>query len=128
MACTDNKFVINKGLSNEFQLTIKQQGSTLPMTIDVTDTFVANLYLLSDNSLVGSIDMTDGVNGQIVATDLAGGIITITMKAALVDTLTVDRGSKVDEYYLRPSYRLALDCVTVSNGNFVAKLPEVYVE
>ena len=51
MACDTSKFVINKGMSNEFIITIKQNDSTLPMTIEDTDTFVAKLFELESNEL-----------------------------------------------------------------------------
>ena len=127
MACTNDKFVINKGLTNEFTFTIKQNGSTLPMTIEASDTFEATLYKLEDNSVVGTVDMTDGANGQLSVYDSANGQIMLVLKDALVSTLELERGSKADRYYAKPMYRVAIECKTVNNGNFIAKIDNVYV-
>lgn len=112
-------FVLNKGLTNEFIITIKQQGSTDPMLIDVSDTFTTKLYFLGTNkeaaaNIVTTVESAIGGKLKIVFND--------------VDGLVSERGEKVDRYYLKPTYRLAIDCKTLNNGNFIAKLPNVYVE
>jgi len=120
MTCDTSKFVINKGMSNEFIITIKQNDSTLPMIIEDTDTFVANLFELESNELELTTDAVvyDAANGQII----------IKLSESEVNELVTERGEKVDRYYLKPTYRLAIDCNTVNNGNFVAKIANVYVE
>lgn len=128
MAITTNKFILNKGLSNEFIITIKQDNAVDPMVIDPTDTFEVKLYLLSTNEEVATIDMTDSANGKVEIENAAGGQIKITFYDALINTLKTERGDKVDGYYLLPLYRLAIDAATVNNGNFVAKIDKVYVE
>jgi len=127
MACTNDKFVINKGLSNEFTFTIKQNDSTLPMTIETSDTFEATLYKLEDNSVVGTANMTNGMNGQITVYDASNGQIKLVLKDALVDTLELERGAKADYYYAKAMYRMAIECNTTNNGNFIAKVDKVYV-
>ena len=47
-----SKFIITKGVSNEFIITIKQNGTTLPMAIEPTDTFNAKLLSIKDGSVV----------------------------------------------------------------------------
>lgn len=119
MSCANDRFVLNKGLSNEFVLTIKQQGSTEPMEIDVADTFEVSLFKLEDNS---KVTMTIPVT---VESALSGKIkLTFPDVSALIS----ERGDKEDRYYLKPTYRLVIDCDTVNNGVFVAKVPAVYVE
>ena len=115
-----SKFVINKGMSNEFIITIKQNGATLPMTITDTDTFVTKLIKMVDDSVVATLTTTvvSKPNGQIkvvVPTEVAAG-------------LEVAKGDKADLYYSKPRYKLAIDCDTVNNGKFVAKVEKVYVE
>jgi len=128
MAIDSNKFVINKGMNNEFIITIKQNNSTLPMVIEDTDTFIAKLYNLETKELVIVVtgDATD--NGQITVHDAANGQILIVLNNTAANELVSERGDKIDRYYLKPTYRLAIDCDTVNNGNFVAKIAEVYVE
>lgn len=119
MGCSTNRFTIVKGMDNEFILTIKQTGTTLPMEIDVSDTFEAKLVKL------------DGTDEQDVTTtveDILNGKIKLTVTAAETEGLLVEKGEKVDNYYSRPTYKLLIDCNTVNNGNFIAKVPLVYVE
>ena len=122
MACTTNKFIINKGMSNEFILTIKQNDSTLPMLITDTDTFTLKMYKLEDSSEV------TGLDNVISVYDTNNGQIKITLDSAIVSGLVGEKGGKEDRYYLRPTYRIAIDCNTINNGAFVAKIPLVYVE
>lgn len=115
-----SKFVINKGMSNEFIITIKQNGSTLPMAIEAGDTFVTNLVKLSDGSVAAS--PTTSVH------DAPNGKIKIVFSQLQVDGLLAERGDRADYYYSKPMYKLVIDCDTVNNGKFVAKVAKVYVE
>lgn len=121
MACDTSRFTITKGLDNTFVFTIKANGSTLPMEIvEGTDTFTASLVKLSDNTTVLTQDLvvTDAVNGQV----------SLVFLATAITSLLSEKGSKADRYYLRPTYKLIIDCSTVNNGDFIAKVPEVYVD
>lgn len=120
MSCDVAKFTITKGLDNTFVFTIKADGSILPMVIAGTDTFTAKLVALEDDSVV--------LSKALVVTDPDNGKATLTITAAETATLVSDKGTKADRYYLRPVYKLVIDCVTNQNGNFIAKVPEVYVD
>jgi hypothetical protein len=121
MGCDVAKFTITKGLDNTFIFTIKADGTTLPMTIDEgNDTFQAQLILLSDGSVA--------IQKPLSIADALGGKVLLTLSAAEVANLTSDKGSKTDRYYLRPVYKLLLECSTTNNGDFLAKVPEVYVD
>ena len=121
------KFVITKGIANEYYITIKQDDSTLPMVIKPTDTFEVKLFKLSDSSLVATIGMTSGVNGQISVYDANNGKLKIVLSDALVTSLTMERGDRADYYYSKPIYRLVIDASTVNNGDFIATIDKVYV-
>lgn len=121
MSCNTPKFTITKGLDNTFIFTIKADGTTLPMEIDeANDTFLAHLILLSDGSTV--------LTKYMSVMDALSGKVLLVFTAAEVATLASDRGTKVDRYYLRPGYKLVLECNTTNNGDFLAKVPEVYVD
>ena len=109
-------------MTNEFVLTIKQNDSTLPMQIEATDTFVLKLFNLETQMAVVSTE------GLIAVHDASNGQIKLTLPSALVNTLVSARGDKADRYYLKPTYRMAIDCTTVNNGSFIAKVPFVYVD
>ena len=93
------------------------------VTLDSTvDTFYARLYELETNTEVVALSRFATI------TDTLAGKIQLTYTATEASTLISSRGDKVDKYYLRPTYRMAIECNTVNNGSFIAKLPEVYVE
>lgn len=120
MSCDVAKFTITKGLDNTFVFTIKADGSTLPMEIEGTDTFEAQLVKLSDG--------TTALSKPLAVTDALSGKASLTITSAETSSLVSDKGTKTDRYYLRPTYKLVIDCATVNNGDFIAKVPEVYVD
>lgn len=124
MSCDVSKFVISKGVDNTFIFTIKQDNSTLPMLIDASDTFVADLVALSDGTIYPQV--TDKALTTVGA--LANGQVSLAILDAETASLVVSKGSEVDRYYLRPTYKLVIKCITVANGEFIAKVPEVYVD
>ena len=128
MATDSNRFVINKGMSNEFIITIKQNDSTLPMIIESTDTFTVNFYKLGTQEIALTVGMIATPDGQVTVYDDANGQILVSLHKDAVAKMISERGDKVDKYYLRPTYRMAIDCTTANNGNFVAKIASVYVE
>ena len=115
-----SKFIITKGVSNEFIITIKQNGTTLPMAIEPTDTFNAKLLSIKDGSVVATFT-TNIVNAK-------NGKIKLTLDSNTVNGLSIERGERADYYYSKPLYKLVIDCNTVNNGKFVAKVHKVYVE
>lgn len=121
------KFVITKGIANEYYITIKQDASTLPMVIAPTDTFEVKIFKLNDSALVATIGMTAGTNGQISVYDSANGKLKIVLSDALVTALVMERGDRADYYYSKPIYRLVIDASTVNNGDFIATIDKVYV-
>ena len=120
MSCDVANFTITKGVDNSFTFTIKANGTTLPMEIIGGDTFTATLALLSDGSTVLSKSLTvlDALSGQVL----------LTLTAAETANLISEKGTQTDRYYVRPTYKLLLDCHTTGNGDFLAKVPEVRVD
>ena len=121
MSCDVAKFTITKGVDNTFVFTIKADGSTLPMTMTAGDTFTATLVSLAtgSNALVKSLTK-DPV--------LASGKVTLDITTAEASALVSEKGSKTDRYYLRPTYKMIIDCNTTNNGDFIARVSEVYVD
>lgn len=129
MASKANNFTINKGVINEFILTIKQNDSILPMVIDSSDTFKLMLFNLETDTLETTLDSTQSTSdGSITIHNSANGQIKVTMNEVLVNRLKKERGSKVDRYYLKPTYRLSIDGNTLNNGRMVSKLDRVFVD
>ena len=121
------KFVVTKGIANEYYITIKQDDSTLPMVIKPTDTFEVKIFKLKDSALVATIGMIAGTDGQISVYDAANGKLKIVLSDALVTALVMERGDRADYYYSKPIYRLVIDASTVNNGDFIATIDKVYV-
>ena len=121
------KFVITKGIANEYYITIKQDDSTLPMVIEPTDTFEVKIFKLENSALIATIGMIAGTDGQISVYDAANGKLKIVLSDALVTALVMERGDRADYYYSKPIYRLVIDASTVNNGDFIATIDKVYV-
>ena len=129
MATSVKNFTINKGLNNEFIITIKQNDSLLPMIITNTDTFKLTMFNRDTEAIETVLDMDDTKSdGYITIHNYANGQIKIVMNPTLTSTLEKERGPKEDRYYLRPTYKIAIECNTLNNGNFVAKLENVYID
>lgn len=129
MSCYAAKFVISKDVDNTFIFTIKQDNSTLPLTIEVADTFIADLIPLGDGFAFPS-GMPVGTFSDVTmaVTDAANGKISLLIPSADTQWLISDKGERVDRHYLRPTYKLVLKCSTANNGDFIAKVAEVYVD
>lgn len=129
MATAVKNFTINRGLKNEFILTIKQNDSLLAMVIEHSDTFKLTMFNRDTEAIEAVLDMDDTkVDGYIAIHNDANGQIKIVMNPALTSKLEKERGPKEDRYYLRPTYRIAIECDTLNNGNFVAKIADVYID
>lgn len=120
MSDSTNRFIITKGLDNTFYFTIKANGSTLPMEIESGDTFTAHIKKLSDGSTV--------ISKALSVDDALSGKVQLVLTSADTDLLDTNRGPEVDRYYVKPEYRLLLDCSTANNGSFIAKVSEVYID
>ena len=129
MASSVKNFTINRGLKNEFTITIKQNDSMLPMVITNTDTFKLTMFNKDTDAIESVLDMDNSkADGYIAIHNNANGQIKIVMNPALSSKLEKERGPKEDRYYLKPTYRLSIECNTLNNGNFVAKIENVYVD
>lgn len=128
----DERFIIYKSLENVFTFTIKQNGSKSPLdlTNDADSDFVGKLIKIADNSVPVDVDidivrkgyMADGV------TKYDDGKIEMTISGAGVANLVSEKGTKADRYYLKPTYKLLIQCDTVGNGKFIARVDEVFVD
>jgi len=90
---------------------------------DTSDSFVAHLIDLSTGTTISTqtaevIDATAGKIRLVYAKDDAD---VLGLKAD-------NRGAAVDRYYLKPVGKILIECDTFNNGQFVATVPEVYVD
>lgn len=128
--CKTTRFVINKNQNNEFVFTIKKLGSVDAMEIKADDTFIARVYKLDTGAQYGSdISTVANADGNIIMAPVGlAGKITLKLANAYCTAMESAKGSAADRYYLKPGYRLAIECDTIENGKFTAKVPLVYVE
>lgn len=125
MSNTVEQFVITKNVDNTFIFTIKENGATTPMQIEVGDTFTFSLIKLEDEVAATITTSTIAPNGSL---PLASGELKLTLSQTDVNNLVSDKAPKIDRYYNRPTYKLVIECNTSVNGDFVAKVPNVYVD
>ena len=119
----DNRFIVYKSMENVFTFTIKQNGSMVPLLLTDTDTFTAKIMKIDDNSEPANVTLT--VNKL---TPYANGKIELVLSGTGIANLVSEKGTKADRYYLKPTYKILIQCDTVGNGNFVARIDEVFVD
>lgn len=115
-----SRFVITKGVDNTFVFTIKGNGTTLPIDV-ATGTFTAILKTLGPNP---TTVITKTLTKE---TPTASGRVKLVLTAAEVAPLQSKVGDEVDRFWLLPSYQLVINCTGTANGDFIAKVDEVYV-
>lgn len=130
MARSVSNFTINKGLLNEFIITIKKNKSLLPIVIDNTDTFKLYLKNRDTGIIEHQIDNINILNekGKIEIFSSANGQIKLIMNPVMTSLLEKEIGPKEDRYYSKPSYSIYIECNTVDNGKFVPKIKNVYID
>jgi hypothetical protein len=121
---SSSRFVITRGVENVFVFTIKEEGSTLPK--DITGwVFTGNLYKLSDSA---SVPTAVSIGSGVLETPTTSGRVRFTVTSSVANSLEIDKGGKVDRFYVRPTYKLMIIGTKSGQPNIVAKVEEVYVD
>lgn len=117
---TVTDFTVIKGKALEFSVLVKENGTTLPLTLDPTDTFTFSLVdkrtsvkYITDKPMT----IIDALNGEV------SGIISAEESA----TLPVKKAAAEDYYIPRPNLRLVVKGDTVAQGEMTAFIEDVYV-
>lgn len=117
---TVTTFTIIKGKDLDFTVQVKENGTTLPLELDVADTFNFSLVnrktgeLYIDNK---AMTITDAPNG------IVAGVITATENAEL----PVKKSAPEDRFMSRSNLRVVINGDTVAQGNMTAFINDVYV-
>lgn len=118
--CKLEKFVITRGVDNEFYFTIKANNSLLPLVISPSDVILLKLVRLTDNTTVD-------LEKVLEHTDRANGKVKFVVTEAESNNLLTERGQAEHGYYLKPVYSMLIEATTTSSGYFTARLSKVYV-
>ena len=100
-------FTIPKNKDYTFTLKVMEKDSFLPQ--DLTNMSTANIEIL-----LASTGCSVYVTAMTVL-DALNGVLQCTMPLAQTDLLTIERGDKVDGYYLKPAHQATIT-VTFSDG------------
>ena len=126
---SSKKFFVSKYSSEELQSIPEINIKIKSNSIEFNDTFKLTMFNRDTEAIEAILDMDDTKpDGYISIHNNANGQIKIVMNSVLTSKLEKERGPKEDRYYLRPTYRIAIECDTLNNGNFVAKIDDVYVD
>lgn len=119
---TNNRFTITRGVTNSFTFTIKSNGSTLPITIQPTDTFEAHLIRCGSEppEVVDSRPLT--------VVDAPSGKVELTYDSTVSASLPTEKGRAEDRFYVKPIHYLVIECNTADNGYITARIDKVYVD
>lgn len=114
------KFVIFKGIDNNYYFRIKKNETIESINITPTDTFVFKLLDIESGELIYTTNLTvvDSINGKIQ----------LAIPSNNTTNLKVDVGDRCDYYSRKPTYKGRIEMNTADNGKGIAILDKIYVE
>ena len=126
-------FVIPKGKEFRFNVKVIEKDSFIPEDITNLDTANSSIKFMKSDTMV-CIDNTGIVIEKVPDDPLAdpltylNGIVGVTVPSTITALMEIDRGTKVDNYYLKPTYQMIVDLVfTDTTPSRVVVLDKVYV-
>jgi len=117
---TITEFTIIKGKALDFQIQVKENGTTLPLTLNTADVF--KFTLMDKKTSVKYI-----TDKAMTITDALNGVVTGNISAIEATALPTKKSSAEDGYLPRPNLRLVVSGSTVSQGKMTAIIEDVYV-
>ena len=126
-------FVVPKGKEFRFNIKVIEKDSFIPEDVTNLDTINSSVKFMNSATMV-CIDNT-GITIEIVPDDpladpltYLNGVVGVTIPSAITELMVIERGSKVDNYYLKPTYQMIVDLVfTDTTPSRVVVLDKVYV-
>lgn len=113
---TQKWYTIPSPISVEVLITLTKNGNAY------TDTFKAQLKSLSTG-----LTIFDTPKDLTILNAKAGQILLVLTATDVNDLIIGTIGSQADRYYVIPTYKLYIECTTINNGNFLIKVPLIYV-
>jgi len=125
--------IVPKGKEFKFNIKVIEKDSFIAQDVINLDLVTSSVKFMDSATLV-CLDNTGTVIEKIPDDPLANpltylnGMIGITVPSTITALMTVERGDKVDGYYLKPTYQMIVDLVfTDSTPSRVVVLDKVYV-
>lgn len=101
-------FIIPKGAIFTFTIAVKERDSFLAQDLTNMSSAVITVFEKADTSCIK-------FTSDLVVSDALNGILKGTLSAFDTGLLTIDRGPKVDGYYLKPLYYASI-AITFTDG------------
>ena len=126
-------FVVPKGKEFRFNIKVIEKDSFIAEDVTNLDTINSSVKFMKSSTMV-CIDNT-GITIEKVPDDplanpltYLNGVVGVTVPSTITDIMEIDRGTKVDNYYLKPAYQMIIDLVfTDTTPSRVVVLDKVYV-
>ncbi len=117
---TKTDFTIIKGKQLDFNIIVKENNNVIPLVLNSTDTFTFSLV----DKKTGIKFITDK---PMVITDALNGEVSGTITSAESSSLLAKKARAEDKYIPRSNLRLVVSGNTISQGEMVAYIEDVYV-
>ena len=126
-------FIIPKGKEFRFNIKVIEKDSFIAQDVTNLDTVNSSVKFINPATLVCLTNA--GIVIEKIADDplaipltYRNGMIGVTVPSSITELMVIDRGDKVDGYYLKPTYQMIIDLVfTDATPNRVVVLDKVYV-
>jgi len=129
-----SSFKIPKGKTYSFSITVLATNSYLPRdltSLDLTKTTFSLVKLDTMALVPGVISVVRVPDDKLLPSDpitYCNGRITVTIPNTITSTLEFERGSKLDDYYIKPTYQGVFTAkFTDSISEIVAIIPSISV-
>lgn len=113
-------FTIIKGKECQFDINVKENGTTLPLALDPSDNFTFSL--VDKKTSVKYID-----NKPMIITDAINGKVAGLISSSESGSLPSKKSSIEDGAISRPNLRLVVSGTTLAQGDMTAIIENVYV-
>lgn len=128
-------FKIPKGKTYEFGITVLEKDSYLPKDL-------ANMDLVNSSFVLTKLDTLTNVAGAITMVRVpdpktpghesdpdtyVNGKLLVTIPSAVTATLEYERGSKIDDYYLKPTYQGLITVAFTDDTDIVSVVNDIAV-
>ena len=125
--------IIPKGKEFRFNIKVIEKDSFIAQDVINLDTTASSVKFMNSATLAcinNTGTLIEIIPDDPLATPLTylNGVIGITIPSTVTGVMLVERGDKVDGYYLKPTYQMIVDLVfTDDTPNRVVMLDKVYV-